>query len=350
MTIAQITPKGPHQADVLFGHHEAEAVLLSALSEGRMHHAWLLHGPEGVGKATLAYRLTRYLFSTHQEGEFFSTEKKDCNALDVACTHPVFKRIAAGAQTDLCVVCSDDPAKNRQEIKIKDIRQIIDFFGLTAAQESWRVAIIDGADRSNINAANALLKILEEPPPHSLLILTAQTPSLLPATIHSRCRKLPLRCLEKPDFKKAFLQSILDDPSQECSDLNLDLLYRLSEGSPGKAWHYVLNDVSSIHHLLIEMLENAQNWDDDAMHHLAEHMSGEKSAQGSTTIRMILSGWLMQKIDSLTQTKHNVPLIQHWLHAYEELENLFSDSNRLDLSTYQVILNCFLIMKKFSQS
>ncbi len=346
MTTAHMTPKEPHRADVLFGHQEAEAVLSRALTDGRMHHAWLFHGPEGIGKATLAYRLARYLFAENQQEKrdfFIKDHDQDKSGHDfyVPSTHPVFKHIAAGAQPDLCVVRPDDSAKNRQEVKIEDIRRIIAFFSLTAAQESWRVAIIDGADRCNTNAANALLKILEEPPPQSLLILTAQTPSLLPATIRSRCRKLPLGCLEKPDFKNALQQSILDDSAQESSELDFDLLYQLSEGSPGQAWHYIGNDGLSIHHLLIKMLENTHYWDNDAMHHLAERIGQAKNAQ--RTVRVILSRWLSDKIKNLIRIKQKPP--QHWIDAYGEIETLFSDSNRLDLNTYQVILNGFLIMK-----
>ncbi len=346
--------RAPYQTGVLFGHHKAETVLLDALASGRMHHAWLFHGPEGIGKATLAYRLARSLFATApgQESDgadpsFFGQEDKESidRGLAVSSEHPVFKRIAAGGQADLCVVRSDDPSEKRQEIHIDDIRRMIRFFGLSAAQEGWRIVIIDGADRLNVNAANALLKILEEPPPQSLLILTAQTSSLLPATIRSRCRRLPLYSLDQSDFKDALRYSVLDDSAQKWTELDFDLLYTLSEGSPGKALRYVLNDGLTIHHQLTEMLEN--HWDDDAIHHLAEQIGGKKNAFGLMTVHKILSRWLREKINHLAQQKS--PLLSHWMNAYEELEDLFSDSHRLDLNMNHVILNGLLIMKKFSQ-
>lgn len=175
----------PRANPELFGHAAAEAALAAAMASGRMHHAWLITGPEGIGKATLAYRFARRLFAgPSPDGSL---------ALDPA--HPAFKRVAAGSHADLLVVerAVDEKTKRRRaEIVVDDARAIGHFLHLTAAEGGWRVVIVDGADVMNRNAANALLKMLEEPPPRAILLLLAASPGRLLATIRSRCRRLAL--------------------------------------------------------------------------------------------------------------------------------------------------------------
>src|SRR5271165_3045369 len=172
----------PRANPLLLGHEAAEATLAAALHSGRLHHAWLLTGPAGIGKATLAFRFARRLLAGHG-GE----------GLQLDSTHPVFRRVAVGAHADLLTVeRAFDPKRKRQrtEIVVDDVRRIGGFLHLTPAEGGWRVVVVDGADELNRNAANALLKVLEEPPPRALLLLTAAAPGRLPATIRSRTRRL----------------------------------------------------------------------------------------------------------------------------------------------------------------
>ncbi len=150
-----------------------------------MHHAWLITGAPGVGKATLAYRFARRLLAGVQPG--------DTLAVDPA--SPVFRRVAVGSHADLLTVereWDDKKSRLRGEIVVDDARAISAFLRLTPAEGGWRVVVIDGAEHMNRNAANAVLKMLEEPPPRAVLLLTCAAPGRLLPTIRSRCRRLAL--------------------------------------------------------------------------------------------------------------------------------------------------------------
>lgn len=209
----------PRANPELLGHEDAEATLAAAVASGRLHHAWLITGPEGVGKATLAYRFARRLLAGPAPDL----------ALDPA--HPVFRRVASGAHADLLTVerAFDEKTKRRRaEIVVDDVRAVAGFLHLTPAEGGWRVVIVDGADMMNRNAANALLKVLEEPPPRAVLLLLASSPGRLLATIRSRCRRLDLRSL--PD---ALVARVLREEMPEAEDA--DGIVALAGGSPGRA-------------------------------------------------------------------------------------------------------------------
>src|ERR1700761_6420475 len=179
----------PRANPVLLGHEAAEATLLDALRAGRMHHAWLITGPEGIGKATLAYRFARRLLAGPLIG--------DTLALDP--DHPVFRRVAVGSHADLLTVerAYDEKRKRmKTQIAVEDVRKINSFMALTPAEGGWRVVILDGAEELNQNSANALLKVLEEPPPRAILLLVCSAAGRLLPTIRSRCRRLRLTPLE----------------------------------------------------------------------------------------------------------------------------------------------------------
>src|SRR6204780_337245 len=169
----------------LLGHADAERTLLEAMRSGRMHHAWLITGAEGIGKATLAFRFARRLLS--------GQGAPDSLYLDPS--NPVFRRIAAGGHADLVTierVINEKTKRLKRDIAVEDVRKINAFMALTPAEGGWRVAIVDGAEDLNQASANALLKILEEPPPRAVLILVCSAPGRLLPTIRSRCRRLRL--------------------------------------------------------------------------------------------------------------------------------------------------------------
>ena len=173
----------------LLGHRDAEATILEAIRAGRMHHAWLITGPEGVGKATLAYRFARRLLA----GQPRDPAAEPSLALEPA--DPVFRRVAAGSHADLLTIermFNEKTKRMRTQIAVEDVRTINGFMSLTPAEGGWRVVIVDGAEELNQASANALLKILEEPPPRAILLLVCAAPGRLLPTIRSRCRRLRL--------------------------------------------------------------------------------------------------------------------------------------------------------------
>src|SRR3974390_2920396 len=160
----------PRATTALFGHAAAEAALLAAYRSGRVPHAFLIAGPKGIGKATLAYRLARFVLA-HPDPA--ARAAQGASSLAVAADHPVARRIAAQAQPDLLVLerTLNDKGVLRNQIAVEDIRRTVGFFGSTAGEGGWRVAIVDAVDELNRFGANALLKVLEEPPQRAMLLL-----------------------------------------------------------------------------------------------------------------------------------------------------------------------------------
>ncbi len=228
-------PGAPHPRETvrLFGQDAAERAFLSAFNSGRLHHGWLLTGPRGVGKATLAWRIARFLLATpdaQDDGLFGAPPPPE--SLDVDSDHPVSHRLLAGSDPGLAVITrsvNDSTGRMRNEIVVDDIRALNRFFGLSAADGGRRVVIVDCADEMNVSAANALLKMLEEPPARTTLLLISHRPSGLLPTIRSRCRTLRLNPLGPEDMGAALEQAGVDLPG------NPEHLAALAAGSVGAA-------------------------------------------------------------------------------------------------------------------
>ncbi len=205
------------------GGEAAESAFLYAQSRGRLHHAWLLAGPEGVGKATFAYRATRRLLGAASE--------RSLGLLGSQPDDPVCRQIIARAHPDLLVLQRDtEDGKVRKGITVDDARSLAEFFAKTPASSPYRVAIIDAADDLNGAAANATLKILEEPPDRGVLFLVSHAPGGLIATLRSRCRRLKF---EPPaEVNAAAWVASHAEVDVEAATL----LTRMADNAPGRAW------------------------------------------------------------------------------------------------------------------
>lgn len=210
----------------LVGHEAAESDLAAALSFGKVHHAWLVTGPKGIGKATLAYRAARILLGARRlPGERPLAARPD---------DPVCRLIAQEAHPDMRVLArgvDEKSGKLRTEISVDEARGLTALFGLSSGAGGRRVAIIDSADELNRNAANALLKTIEEPPPGSVLFLICHAPGAIPRTIISRCRRLSLRT-PAPEHVAAWLGA------KGFSDEDVRIATRLARHAPGLALTY----------------------------------------------------------------------------------------------------------------
>lgn len=285
-TPATIPP--PRANPDLVGHGAAEARLKEAFARGRLAHAWLIAGPRGIGKATLAYRFARYVLASGkpafapEPSLFGAPETKTAGEglyLDPA--DPVFRRVAAGGHADFLAVepaFDEKKGARRTEIVVEDVRGVGAFLALTPAEGGWRVVVIDSADDMNRNAANAVLKVLEEPPARALLLLVSHSPGALLPTIRSRCQRLNLRPLAEADAARVvggLMPSLGRDEAIE--------LARLAQGSPGRALELASEDGLALQKELGGLLDALPDLDGIALHRFGDKV-GKSGAEAAFRI------------------------------------------------------------------
>lgn len=274
----------PRETQALFGQAAAEAAFLSAWAAGRLHHAWLLTGPRGVGKATLAYRIARTRLAQADGGGLFGAPEPP-RTLALALDHPVARRVAAGAEPGLYTLRRAPDAKSGKlgtRIRVDDVRRLKSFFQLSAADGGWRVAIVDAAEEMNAAAANAILKLLEEPPPRALLLLVSHAPARLLPTIRSRCRVLKLGPLGPADLAAALQGAGIE------TEGDLAALAILADGAAGEAARLVALDGPKLYRRLVRLAGGAPDMDRREMIALADSCAGRGAAETfDLTLRLV---------------------------------------------------------------
>ncbi len=256
----------PRETGTLFGQTRAEADFLDAYNCGRLHSGWLITGPRGIGKATLAWKIATFLLSERPSDGFFGDAPLAATALAIAPDNPDARLVKSGAHPRLTVVrrpYNHDTKKLRNEITVDAVRGLKTFFHMSAADGGRRVVIVDAADEMNRNAANAILKELEEPPANTTILLVAHQPSRLLPTIRSRCRELRCAPLATAALQKALTQAGFDTA-------NAEGLATLSEGSAGDAIRLLRHDGLSLYASLVRLFEGLPRIDRSAALKLAD--------------------------------------------------------------------------------
>jgi DNA polymerase-3 subunit delta' len=255
----------PREVFDLQGHGNAEAAFEEARGRGRLHHAWLLTGPEGVGKATFAYRAARRLLGAPHDPSY--------GVLGSSPGHPVSRQMIARSHPDLLVLERvGEDGKVRKVIPVDEARKLSEFFSKSPATAPHRVAIIDAADDLNVNSANAVLKTLEEPPPSGVLLLVSHSPGRLLATIRSRCRRLAFSPLEEAEVS-AFVESRTSANPEEAIRLA-----RMSGGAPGRALALALAGAVAVDDAAREILLSLPKIDEAMALALADRFRGGEGA------------------------------------------------------------------------
>lgn len=258
------------QTSHLIGHKQAEKEFLNLFDSDRLPSSWLITGARGIGKATLAYRIARFLLSG-DSGKSENLFGDDERGIRIDEEHPVFKRVVHGSHSDLLTL-EVNKEENKKEILVDDVRELEHFFGHTASESKWRVAIIDSVDEMNRNAANALLKTLEEPPDNTALLLVSHAPGSLLPTITSRCRFLKLKPLSYDEVIEVIKENITDIDMKEA-----EFAANLSNGSPGIALDIYKKGGHVLYESLIKTLSTMPDINFSSAYEMGEKLAKERS-------------------------------------------------------------------------
>ena len=335
---AETSVPHPRETSVLSGHREAETTLLNAYKSGRIPHAWLFGGEQGIGKATLAYRMARFVL-THRDPLSADVQRADTLAVDPGGS--AARHVASGSHGGLLTLerTLNDKGVMRTVIAVEQTRATISFFGSTAAAEGWRVCIVDTVDELNPNAANALLKILEEPPQQSLFFLISHAPARALPTILSRCRKLMLRPLAREDVVRAVAQAAgiaADDPA-------LLEAAAASEGSVARALTLLGGDWLKLQQRTTALLASLPRVDPRELHALGE-------ALGSSSDRVALSAFV-DSVDRflaerlrMSEANANLPRLARLAEVWEKVVRAARDTQDYNLERKPLVFSVFSLL------
>jgi len=314
----QIAVVHPRETTALTGHREAEMALLNAYRSGRIPHAWLIGGAQGIGKATMAYRMARFVLA-HRDP--LAADVQNAETLRVDPSDPVARHVAAGAHGGLLT---------------------LSFFGSTAAVEGWRVCIVDTVDELNPSAANALLKILEEPPRQSLFLLVSHAPARVLPTIQSRCRKLALRPLAASDVIRAAAEAAtiaIDDPA-------LAEAAEAAEGSVARALTLLGGDALKLQQRTAALLATLPRVDPRELHALGDALGGSDRVALGAFIDSV-DRWVSQRLRADDANANaNLPRLARLAEVWEKISRAARDTAEYNLERKPLVFSVFGLLSE----
>jgi DNA polymerase-3 subunit delta' len=340
----------PEEQPQWFGEPAAERALLDAYRSGRMHHAWLLGGPKGVGKATLAYRFTRFVLANPDPVSPAVSAAVD---LSVPENHPAFRKVASRAHPNLLVLERpwDDQGKRfKTMVAVDDVRKTVSFFGSTGGEDNWRVAIVDPADDMSDSSANALLKVLEEPPKRSLFLILAHAPGRALPTIRSRTRRLEVPPLA-PD---AIASALRDHGAGDASPDDIALAARLADGSLRRAILLLESDGIATYRDLVRLLARLPDIDIEAAHAFADRVSARGAEDEWAAFSDLLGGWLNRRVRLENEPETTSPIapaaraapLERWAEVWENLRSSTELSDEYNLDRKRTVLSVLMSLAR----
>ena len=346
----------PRENPDLIGHEAAERELLAAWRSGRLPHGWLIHGPRGIGKATLAFRFARFVLSGGADPDSIRVGEDD----------PLFRRVASGGHSDLMTLertYDSERKRLRSVIIVDDVRAAGRFLSLTAGEGEWRVVVVDAADEMNESAVNALLKMLEEPPVRTLMLLVSHAPGRLPATIRSRCRGLALERLPE-DAVSGLLSRFVP----ELADDEAAALARLSEGSIGRAIGLAEAEGLALYRTLLALMQTLPGTDVVALHGFADRLAGRDAESAYRTATALLTWWIARMVgagargaplsggevvpgeQNCAERLLGLAGVEQWMEVWEKVTRLIAQADGINLDRKQVVLGAFHAMERAARA
>ncbi|MGD9541529.1 DNA polymerase III subunit delta' [Methylocystis sp.] len=329
----------PRETLALFGHVDAERELLDAYRRNKMAQAWIIGGPEGVGKATLAWRLARFLLAHPEPG---APAVQAAESLAVAENHPASRRIASLALADIFLLrraWNEKTKKHFTEIRIEEVRKVLQAFHQASGTGGWRIGIVDCADDLNRASANALLKLIEEPPERSLFLLVAHQPGRILPTIRSRCRRLMLGALSPEDVIAAV--NSLGPPWSQAPEADLIAATARAEGSVREALRLLGDDGVAFDAVVRKLFERLPQVDWLGAHLLADKLTGRDNEAAYETFMRATQRHLDARVRQLAGTGAPPITLAGYARAWEEIRDAARETEVFNFDKRALVLGVF---------
>lgn len=331
------------------GHDEAVHQFLTAFNSGALHHGWLIGGDEGIGKATFAYKIARFLLSAEVGKKY--------DSLDINPTSPVVAQVMQRSHPDFKVLERDytetdkkklikaisqgeeidedmkQSLKRSSVIKVEDVREVVSFLMKRSFNDNWRVVIVDSVDDLNASSANALLKILEEPPLKSILLLLSHNPGKVLPTIRSRCTKLMLSPLKETE-----VATLIRRYAPEVSEKEVQSLAKISGGSIGRALRYAENNALLMYENIQKICYTGPKGDGELMVDLANEAAGDEDVWN--LFSELICRFVRENFPEFARKRELYAAYENILRILDETERLNMDKKQAVLQILSEIQNC----------
>ena len=334
----------PLRVPQLVGHASAEASLLEAYRSGRLHHAWLLGGPEGIGKATLAWHFARFVLSNPDPSAAAVQAASGFGGMTDSAATP---RLLAGSHADLTVLqrqWNEKTKKLYSEIRVDDVRDALGLFQRASATGGYRICIIDSAEDLNRSSANALLKVIEEPPPRSLFLIVAHRPGQVLPTLVSRARRLILPALADTEIEVAVRGLGGDWATVDRS--RLQAVAERARGSVGEALRLLGAQALDLDDAVTGLLARLPEVDWRRVHRLADLVGMSEDRMG-IVLRAVYD-WLETRVHAGARAQTSPRQLMRLAETWQSVRAGAREAEVLNLDRRPVLLTTFADLARAS--